>query len=85
MNGINILKSNIRKKENTNFRHGDIVTWTGRSPCICRIDYRNDTETTECYHIDEMYVRLSVKEGLRWATPEEVKMLGNKQRVKYEI
>lgn len=75
---INILKFN-RKKINGNFRHGDIVTWTGRLPCICRIDYRNDNSGFEWYHIDDVYERLPVT-GLRWATIEEISKLGDKQK-----
>lgn len=79
MNKVDILKSRQRKpKSDDSFQPGDVVYWGGDDPFIGRIYYRNDYEDTECYATFEPNVDSCHVSNLRFATPEEVLKLGNR-------
>lgn len=70
--------------ESDNYKKGDIVVWRGRNPCIGKIKKRAnhtiDYLIGSCWVIDEQHNSLHFS-NLRYATHEEIKKLGDKQKL----
>lgn len=58
------------------YKIGDVVVWGGHTPCIGRISAK-DSAWDHCYAISKSHNSLHYS-NLRYATPEEIEALGDK-------
>lgn len=74
-------KKKYKFGETKEYKEGDVVVWGGRKPCIGKIVRRNNEDLhMNCWVIDEEHNSLHYS-NLRYATHEEIKQLGDRQKL----
>jgi len=74
-----IFIKDLEKIINEPFKSGDIVVWSGNTPCICKLQSEMSADNHSfpgCYYVNESHNSLHYS-YLRFATNKEIERLGD--------